>query len=211
MDPRRFPDRPFRFLLGSSQVSRNSCNGLPKESLKTISQFTGLDSTKLKAELTTFVRDFPSLTRTLHNEYQGSNVSNEDLEISHDVSNGEDEQTDEKDADELPNPCAGCCKKCLLCCYKILYRFSLNSSSFSNLFAAYEYLLTLSFSQVSCERTFSKLKIVKTRLRSSLGNEKLETFMFMCTETDLLRSIAVDEIISHLVKDSKVYSNLLCL
>ena len=122
-----------------------------------------------------------------------------------------DEQKDEQDADKLPKPCMGYCKKCLSCCYKILHRFSLNASSFTNLFVAYEYLLTLSFSQVSCERAFSKLKIVKTRLRSSLGNEKLEAFMLMCTETDLLRSITVDEIISYLAKDSWVYSNLLCL
>ena len=81
-----------------------------------------------------------------------------------DDSDSDDEQKDEQDADELPKPCIGNCKKCLLCCYKILYRFSLNASSFTNLFVAYEYLLALSFSQVSCERIFSKLKIVKTRL-----------------------------------------------
>ena len=174
MDPRRFTEI--------------SGDGLPKESLETISRLTGLDSAKLRAELATFVRDFPSLTRTLHNEYQRCNVSNEDLEIDDDGSDSDNEQTKEKDDDELPKPCIGCCKKCLLCCYKVLHRFSLNASSFSNLFVAYEYLFTLSFSQVSCERAFSKLKIVKTRLRSSLGNEKLESFMLMCIETDLLHT-----------------------
>ena len=61
--------------------------------------------------------------------------------------------------------CTGSCRNCLKCCYKILYRCSLNAIAFSNLFLAYEYLLTLSFLQVSCERAFSKLKIVKTRSR----------------------------------------------
>ena len=38
----------------------------------------------------------------------------------------------------------------------------------------FSWRMTLSFSQVSCERAFSKLKLAKTRLRSSLSNEKLE-------------------------------------
>ena len=100
MDPRRFPEI--------------SCNGLPKESLETISPLTGFDSSKLRAELTTFVRNFPSLARSLHNEYQESNVSNEDMETDDDDdgdddefddSDGNDEQKDEQDADKLPKPC----------------------------------------------------------------------------------------------------------
>ena len=119
LDPRRFPEI--------------SCNGLPKESLETMSRLTGLNSTKLRAELTTFVRNFPSLTRSLHNEYQESNVSSEDMETDDDDgdayddelddSDSDDEQKDEQDADKLPKPCMGYCKKCLLCCYKILHRF----------------------------------------------------------------------------------------
>ena len=45
-------------------------------------------------------------------------------------------------------------------------------------------------------------KIVKVRLRSSLGNEKLEIFMLVrtdeLTEADLVRRITVDEMISYL-------------
>jgi hypothetical protein len=46
-----------------------------------------------------------------------------------------------------------------------------------------------------CERAFSKLKIVKTRLRSLLSNELLETFMLMSIEKDLLSEISMDDII----------------
>ena len=67
---------------------------------------------------------------------------------------------------------AGACKQCIVCCYKVLHRYSLHASSFTNLYLDYQqYLLTLSFSQVSCERALSKLKIIKTRLRASLGND----------------------------------------
>ena len=53
--------------------------------------------------------------------------------------------------------------------FRLDYRYSLNASAFSNLFLVYEYLLTLSFTQVSCERAFSKLKFIKTRLCSARG------------------------------------------
>jgi len=79
--------------------------------------------------------------------------------------------------------------------YKVLHRYSLHASAFTNLYLAYQYLLTLSFSQVSCERAFSKLKIMKARLRASLGNDKLETFMLMSSEKDVLDSIAIDDLI----------------
>ena len=92
------------------------------------------------------------------------------------------------------------CRNCLLCCFRILFKYSLHASAYSNLFLVYKYLLTLSFTQVSCERAFSKLKIVKTRLRSSLSNELLETFMLMSIEKDLLSEISVDDIIPFLVK-----------
>jgi hypothetical protein len=107
--------------------------------------------------------------------------------------------------------CAGACKRWLKCCYKVLHRYSLHASAFSNLYIAYQYLLSLSFSQVSCERAFSKLKIIKTRLRASLGNEKLETFMLMSSEKYILDSVIVDDLIHVVTNDSQVFSKLLLL
>lgn len=106
------------------------------------------------------------------------------------------------------NLCTGSCKRCLLCCYKILFRYCLNSSVYSNLFLAYEYLLTLSFSQVSCERAFSKLKIVKTRLRSSMTNDRLEAFLMMAIEKDILEQINISDIISYLASTSTTFAKM---
>jgi len=86
------------------------------------------------------------------------------------------------------------------------------ASRVTNLYIAYQqYLLTLSFSQVSCERAFSKLKIIKTRLRASLGNDKLETFMLMSSEKDVLDSITIDDLIHELVKDCQFFAKMLLL
>ena len=101
-------------------------------------------------------------------------------------------------------------KKCLACCHKILFKYSLNTSALTKLFVVYyENLLTLSFTQVSCERAFSKLKQVKTRLRSNLVNDKLEAVMLMASEKDLLDDITVHDIIAILVKGCSVLHQML--
>ena len=56
---------------------------------------------------------------------------------------------------------------------------------------------------------YSKLKLVKPRLRSSLKNETLEACLLMCSEKDIVDSISVEEIITFLTKDSSVYSRML--
>ena len=81
----------------------------------------------------------------------------------------------------------------------------------TNLFVVYEHLLTLSFTQVSCERAFSKLKQIKTRLRSNLANDKLEAVMLMTSEKDLLDNITVHDIIAILAKRSSVLRQMLVM
>lgn len=60
------------------------------------------------------------------------------------------------------------------------------SSAYHLLGLAYKFLLTLSLTQVACERTFSTLKFIKSRLRSTLSANKLEMFKLMATEKDIL-------------------------
>ena len=59
---------------------------------------------------------------------------------------------------------------------------------YPDLVFAYKYLLTLSVSQVLCERSFSKLKFILNRLRSSLNQEHLEAFMLMSSEIIKLKN-----------------------
>ena len=60
------------------------------------------------------------------------------------------------------------CRCCVLCAFKLLYQFSHHSSAYSELYIAYKYLITLSVTQVECERCFSALRFVKNRLRSTM-------------------------------------------
>ena len=51
-----------------------------------------------------------------------------------------------------------------------------------NLRTASEILLTMSVSVASCERSFSKLKLIKTYLRSSMSQERLTNLAILSIE-----------------------------
>ncbi|KAF0761100.1 zinc finger MYM-type protein 1-like, partial [Aphis craccivora] len=64
---------------------------------------------------------------------------------------------------------------------------------FPSLYTALCIALTLPVSSASPERAFSKLKLIKTRLRSSMCEERLESLMMISCEKDI--PIDTDEVI----------------
>ena len=72
------------------------------------------------------------------------------------------------------------CKKCIVCVYNI---FRMSNETYRNVFLCYEYLWNI------CGRSFSRLKFVKSRLRSFLSNDNLKTLMTMFTEKELVESV----------------------
>ena len=73
----------------------------------------------------------------------------------------------------------------------------------------YKFLLTLSVTQVACERSFSVLKYIKSRLRSALSQEHLEAFMLMATEKDILMALDTDVVIDRVAERSELLRKLL--
>ena len=63
--------------------------------------------------------------------------------------------------------------------------------------------MTVAVAQVECERSFSLLKIIKSRLRSMLGQEQLEAFTLLSIERRILDEIPSDEVIDKFSKTSK--------
>ena len=55
--------------------------------------------------------------------------------------------------------------------------------------------LTLPVTVASCERSFSKLKIIKNYLRSTLGQERLTNLGILSIEFETSNSISYDDII----------------
>jgi hypothetical protein len=100
----------------------------------------------------------------------------------------------------------GCCS-CPPHLLEYLYKYNLHTSAFSNLYLAYKYILTLSCTQVNCERAFFKLKIIENRLRSAMKEELLESLMLISIESDMIPEIS--EIIDAIGRSSGTFSNLL--
>ena len=55
---------------------------------------------------------------------------------------------------------------------------------FPNIYIILKLALTLPVGSVSTEKSFSKLKLIKTRL-STMGNDRLEGLMIMSCENDI--------------------------
>lgn len=63
----------------------------------------------------------------------------------------------------------------ILCSYNLVV-------AFPNLFLAYKYLCTIPTTSASSERSFSKVKLIKTRLRSTMMQNRLESLMLLSCE-----------------------------
>jgi len=71
--------------------------------------------------------------------------------------------------------------------YQIFHAGNLGSM-FPTLNNALQIALTLPVSSATTERTFSKLKIIKTRLRTTMNNKRLEDLMLITCEQDLYKN-----------------------
>ena len=81
--------------------------------------------------------------------------------------------------------------------------------SYPLLYQAYKVILTLSVTQVDCEKTFSKLRYVKNRLRNQLSKDRLDSLLLMCVERDFLLRISNHTIIDELAKMNTEMQRLL--
>ena len=70
---------------------------------------------------------------------------------------------------------------------------------YPNVSIAYRILLTMPVTVASAERSFSKLKLLKSYLRSSMSQERLNDLAILCIEKNMLENIDVDTIINDFV------------
>lgn len=85
----------------------------------------------------------------------------------------------------------------------------MHSKCFKRVYKLYKTVLTIPSTQVSCERSFSKLKIIKNKLRSTISDENLENNMILNCEFDIMNNISNELVIDELSKTSKEMSRLL--
>lgn len=90
--------------------------------------------------------------------------------------------------------------------YKICRSFGLKKI-FPHMYTALSIAVTLTVSNTSLERAFSKLKLIKNRLSSTMNEERLEALMIMSCELDV--PIDVGTIISMFASNSSALAKLL--
>lgn len=71
-------------------------------------------------------------------------------------------------------------KNFFICVHLILSQYNLLTDAYYVIGLPYKLLLKLSSTQVACERSFSTLKFMNNRLRSTLTQKHLEAFMCSC-------------------------------
>jgi hypothetical protein len=120
-----------------------------------VSKVLQIDEAVLATELIALVGTFHSLGNLASNSF----VKDEE--------SGEQCYEEESDSDAELKECVSskkACNNCVHCCFLLLGKYNLHVTSFSNLYRVYEYFMTLPCTQVTCECTFSKLKIIKNCL-----------------------------------------------
>ncbi|XP_066989238.1 zinc finger MYM-type protein 1-like [Macrobrachium rosenbergii] len=69
-----------------------------------------------------------------------------------------------------------------------------DESVFPNLRVALQILLTIAVSIASCERSFSKLKLILSHLRTSMGQERLSALTVLSVEQEIANKINFDDV-----------------
>lgn len=173
-------------------------------SFLSISNLTGISPCIIKNELISFSQNFQSLKKQ---STVDSSIATGPIVTDVEASSNSENDSSSSECSSFENFAIHfnkhqSCSGCLICCFKLIHRYNLHALTYSNLYIVYKCLITLSCTQVSCERVFSKLKIILTRLRSLLGQEYLEAFMLLSVETDILVDLNYDVIIDTLAKKS---------
>lgn len=70
---------------------------------------------------------------------------------------------------------------------------------FPNATIAYRILLTIPVTVASAERSFSKLKLLKSYLRSTMTQERLSGLALIAIENDILENVSYEELIEELI------------
>lgn len=187
------------YYLDPTNFDKAANNGLPNNAFKKIVDIINkkFDKKICHVEVQSELKDFAKKWTTFQQ------ITDEREEYL-----SEEGEVNPEDESRVKIKCQSC-NNCIICCYMILQKFNLHTLAYSNLFLIYKFVATLSSTQVSCERTFSKLKYILNRLRNCLSQNKLEAFLLMSCEKDVLNNIPNDKIIDIMKDRSKLYNKLL--
>ncbi|KAI4982488.1 hypothetical protein ZWY2020_022980 [Hordeum vulgare] len=77
-----------------------------------------------------------------------------------------------------------------------IFEFVREADCYPNISFAYRILFTMPVTVASAKKSFSKLKLLKNYLRSTMSQERLNGLATLCIEKKMLDKIDIDTIIS---------------
>ncbi|CAN0915984.1 Zinc finger MYM-type protein 1 [Linum grandiflorum] len=83
-----------------------------------------------------------------------------------------------------------------------ILNFLKNIDCFPNAIIVYRILLTIPVTVATAERSFSKLKLLKTYLRSTMTQERLNGLAMVAIENNILENIKIEEIIDSFISNN---------
>jgi hypothetical protein len=83
--------------------------------------------------------------------------------------------------------------------YQLIFKKRVQES-FPNVEIALRMYLVLMVSNCSAERSFSKMKLIKNRLRTLMWNDRLSHLTLMSIEADILREINFEDLVTEFAK-----------
>lgn len=151
-------------------------NGIHSNGLNKICELLPfIDKHTLIKQLLSFVEFRPKISKTNINDVD--DIYNQTVQEESDFEDYMQNENVEEKCTKLRK-----CNLCLLYVTNIIYKFNMYSLEYKKLFDVYKFLLTIPLTQVTCERSFSNLKLIKTRLRSTLTQPNLESIIMMNCE-----------------------------
>eukprot|EP00794_Sanderia_malayensis_P013143 gene13143-14494_t len=134
---------------------------LPSDSFTDVAKNYTLDELKLRAEYKSFTESYKKTKETASGMPRENSTCSENADIK---------------------------RESFITVLHFIVKYSLQTA-YPNLYGLYRILVALPIGSTKCEREFSKLKIVKERLRSSMAQPRLCALMLMSVERELLNTV----------------------
>ncbi|KAL4083727.1 hypothetical protein QTP88_029043 [Uroleucon formosanum] len=208
---KRFNEETMPFFKDLSLFSHKrlrevaETNVIPKDAVKGFSEIYGkfLDEESLKHEYIQFSKSYFDFEKIMNLPVKFDDTNKDSwiqFDTDSDDDNGDDIQYNKIDQNSKKN------SGTINTIYKVVHLSGLKEI-FPTMYTALSIAVTLPVSSASPERAFSKLKLVKTRLRSTTSEDRLEALMIMACELDV--QIDTECVIKYFASNSSVLAKLL--
>ncbi|KAL4119359.1 hypothetical protein QTP88_012175 [Uroleucon formosanum] len=170
--------KDLSLLTSEHMLSIKTKKQLPDNAFQQLSNWININTTKLQCEYLAFSNSLNDLFNDTNPTYTSKpvNKESEGTDQPPDISS---EISDESEIEEASTTNMSC-----LDILGLLSRHNL-IAAFPNLYLAYKALCIIPASSASAERSFSKVKLVKSRLRSSIKQNRLESLLILSSEKDI--------------------------